>query len=210
MTGPLLYKPAPKWQVLAAIGGALAIHGLAVAVAFHKEPPPVDVSDIPTATIEATLDMPPAEEPTPPPEDIPIPETPPPPDIQPEFHEEQTPPPKQQKPAKVQPIKAPQVTGPPRPPGMMTASQGKANAVSAPKPEYPYEARRTHTTGSGVCVVTVDTSSGSVTDASMAQSTGSSVLDNSAISAFKRWRFRPGTVSKVKIPITFTMAGVSY
>jgi periplasmic protein TonB len=211
MVGPLLYKPAPKWQVLAALGGALAVHGIAVAFAFHKEPPPVDLSDIPTATIEATLDMPPADEPTPPPEDIPVPEAPPPPDIQPEFHEEQTPPPKQQKPQqKVQPIKAPQVAGPPKPPGVMSASQGKANAISAPKPEYPYEARRMKATGSGVCVVTVDTGSGNVTDATMAQSIGNSVLDNAALSAFRRWRFKPGTVSKVRIPITFTLTGVSY
>jgi TonB family protein len=211
MTAPLLYKPAPKWQVLSAFGGALALHGIAVALAFHKEQPPPDLSDIPTASIEATLDMPPAEEPTPPPEDVPVPDEPPPPDIQPEFHEEQTPPPKQQKPAtKVQPIKAPQVAGPPRPPGMMTASQGKAAAISAPRPEYPYEARRMHVTGSGVCVVSVDTSTGNVTDATMAQSIGNSILDNAATSAFKRWRFKPGSVSKVKIPITFTMSGASY
>jgi periplasmic protein TonB len=210
MPGPLLYKPAPRWQVMAAFGGAIAIHGIAVAFAFHKEPPPVDTSDVPTAVIEATLDMPPAEEPTPPPEDIPVPDEPPPPDIQPEFHEEQTPPPKQNKPAKVQPIKAPQVAGPPRPPGMMSASQAKAVAVSAPRPEYPYEARSRHVTGSGVCLVTVDTSSGSVSDASMAQSLGNPILDNAAVSAFRRWRFKPGTVSKVRIPITFTMAGASY
>jgi TonB family protein len=208
--GPLLYKPAPRWQVLAAFGGALAVHGIAVAVAFHKEPPPPDLSDIPTATIEATLDMPATEEPTPPPEDIPVPETPPPPDIQPEFHEEQTPPPKQQKPTKVQPIKAPQVAGPPKPPGMVSASQGKAAAISAPRPDYPYEARRMKITGSGVCVVTVDTATGNVTDATMAQSIGNSLLDNSAVSAFRRWRFKPGSVSKVRIPITFTMAGASY
>ncbi len=211
MPGPLLYKPAPKWQVLAALGGALAVHGIAVAVAFHKEPPPVDVSDIPTATIEATLDQPPTDEPTPPPEDIPVPEAPPPPDIQPEFHEEQTPPPKQQKPSqKVQPIKAPQVAGPPKPPGMVSAAQGKAAAISAPRPDYPYEARRQHITGSGVCVVSVDSASGNVTDATMAQSTGNSSLDNSTMSAFRRWRFKPGSVSKVRIPITFTMAGASY
>jgi TonB family protein len=210
MTGPLLYKPAPKWQVISAFAGALAVHGIAVALAFHKEPPPIDTADMPTATIEATLDQPPAEEPTPPPEDIPVPDQPPPPEIQPEFHEEQTPPPKQQnKPVKVQPIKAPQVAGPPRP-AMMNASQAKASAISAPRPDYPYEARSRHITGSGVCVVTVDVGSGNVTDATMAQSIGNSLLDNSAVSAFRRWRFKPGTVSKVRIPITFTMAGAAY
>ena len=80
--GPLLFKPPPKWQVLSALGGALAVHGIAVALAFHKEPPPIDTSDIPTASIEATLDQPAADEPTPPPEDVPVPEAPPPPEIQ--------------------------------------------------------------------------------------------------------------------------------
>src|SRR6266516_1461195 len=187
--GPLLYKPAPKWQVLSAFGGALLAHGIAVALAFHKEPPPIDTSDMPTATIEATLDQPPADEPTPPPEDIHIPEVPPPPEIQPEFHEEQTPPPQKKIAQKTQPIKAPQVAGPPKPPGMMTASQAKAMAISAPRPDYPYEA-----------------GSGSVTDTTMAQSIGNPILDNAAVSAFRRWRFKPTTVSKVRIPITLTMA----
>lgn len=209
--GPLLYRPSPKWQTLAAFGGALFIHLAAVALAFKHEPPPADVTDIPTAEILATLEPAPEEQPTPPPEDIPMP--PPPPDIKeiPEFHEEATPPPKSNKPpAKVQPIKAPTVSGPPRPPGTMSASQAKAVAISAPRPEYPYEARSRHITGSGVCVVSVDTGSGSVTDASMAQSTGNPILDNSAVSAFRRWRFKPGTVSKVKIPITYTMTGAQY
>src|SRR5204863_3978351 len=142
--GPLLFKPAPKWQVLSALGGALLVHGIAVALAFHKEPPPVDTSDIPTATIEATLDQPPADEPTPPPEDIPVPEAPPPPEIQPEFHEEQTPPPQKNK-QKAQRIKAAQVVGPPKPPGMMKASQATARALSAPRPDSRSEPRRRHT-----------------------------------------------------------------
>ena len=55
--------------------------------------------------------------------------------------------------------------------------------------------------------MTVDSASGAVTEAEMAQSTGSPILDNAATSAFRRWRFKPGSVSKVKIPITFTMTG---
>ena len=41
---------------------------------------------------------------------------------------------------------------------------------------------------------------GSVTDASMGQSTGSPILDNAATSAFRRARFKPGTVSKGQDP----------
>ena len=40
----------------------------------------------------------------------------------------------------------------------------------------------------------------------MAVSTGAQILDNAAISAFSQWRFRPGTVKKVRLPITFTLA----
>src|SRR5438874_3886086 len=93
---------------------------------------------------------------------------------------------------------------------MLSGSDAKAFVVTAPRPDYPYVARSRKITGSGVCVLTVDTGSGAVTDATMAQSIGNPILDNAAVSAFRRWRFKPGTVSKVKIPITFTMTGASY
>jgi TonB family protein len=92
----------------------------------------------------------------------------------------------------------------------MSMSRAKALALYAPRPQYPYEARSRHVTGSGVIVATVDAASGNVTSASVSQSTGSPILDNAATSAFRQWRFRPGTVSKVNIPITFTMTGASY
>jgi TonB family protein len=92
----------------------------------------------------------------------------------------------------------------------LSGSSAKEFAVSVPRPEYPYEARRSKITGSGVCVMTVDTGSDAVTSAEMVQSTGSPILDNAATSAFRRWRFVPGTVSRVRMPITFTMGGASY
>src|SRR5258708_6758806 len=49
-----------------------------------------------------------------------------------------------------------------------------------------------------------------ISGASMASSTGNPILDNAALSAFRQWRFKPGSVSKVKIPITFTMTGAQY
>jgi protein TonB len=209
MAKPILYRPPSPKLVWAALGCTAVIYGGAVVAAMKREAPPADLSDIPTASVEATLEQQPDEQPTPPPEDIPLPEPPPMPQEVPEFHEENTPPPKQQHAAKPSaPIKAPQagISGP----KTMSISGAKALAISAPRPEYPYEARSRHIMGSGVCVVDVDVSSGNVTDASMAQSIGNPILDNAAVSAFRRWRFKPGTVSKVKIPITFTMAGASY
>src|SRR6266446_5363402 len=83
-------------------------------------------------------------------------------------------------------------------------SSAKAVAVRAPLPVYPYQAKHDHITGDGVCVMTVDTASGKVTDATMEQSTGNVILDKTTTNAFRRWRFKPGTVSKVRVPITYT------
>lgn len=84
-------------------------------------------------------------------------------------------------------------------------------AISAPRPEYPYEARRNKITGSGVVSVRIDSSSGVVVSAEMAQSTGSPILDNAIISAFRRWRFKPGNYQPVlRMPITYTMSGAQY
>ena len=92
----------------------------------------------------------------------------------------------------------------------LSISSAKAFAVYAPKPDYPFEARSRHLTGSGVAVLVVDSASGNVTDAFMAQSMGSPILDNAVLSAFRRWRFKPGSVGNVKVPIAFTMTGASY
>jgi TonB family protein len=104
----------------------------------------------------------------------------------------------------------PTTTPSPTPTTILSGAAAKALAVYAPPPQYPYEARSRHITGSGVCVLTVDRRSGNVTFASMAQSIGSPILDIAATSAFRQWRFKPGTVAKVRMPITFTMAGASY
>jgi protein TonB len=213
MAGPLLYRPPPRWQVWTAIGGAVAIHFAAVAIAsIHPKEKIVDLSEIPEATVEMSIEQQPEPpQPTPPPEEEQPPPPPPEaiPEQKPEFVEEKpTPPPKNPPSNKpIAPIAKPKPQGPV---GPMSMSSAKVMAVSAPRPEYPYEARRSKITGSGICVMTVDPGSGSVTSAEMAQSTGSPILDNAAASAFRRWRFKPGTVSKVRTPITFTMSGAQY
>jgi TonB family protein len=205
MAKPLLYKSPPRWQTWAYLGAALAIHGAAVGIAaIPKHEQAIDLSQIPTAEVVATLEQP-VEQPTPPPEDIPLPPPPPEPEIQPEFHEETTPPPRINRPAA--PIKAPVQAARP---GVASISSAKAAAIFAPRPEYPYEARSRKITGSGTCVLSIDTASGSVTDATMAVSIGSPILDNATVSTFRRWKFKPGMYSKVKVPITYTMTGASY
>jgi TonB family protein len=98
--------------------------------------------------------------------------------------------------------------GTPAPRGsVISPSAAKAVTTYAPRPEYPQEARSHRIAGSGVCVVSVDPASGSITNASMAQSTGSPLLDKSVLSTVRTWKFKPRTVSKVSIPVEFTMAG---
>ncbi len=209
MAGPLLYQPPPRWQVYAALGGAIAIHAMAAVIAgIHAEPPVADLSQIPEAVVDVSIEQaPPEPQPTPPEEEPEPLEAPPPPTEVPEFVEEQpTPPPRPKtQPHTVAPIARPTTAGPRTGP----VPTGKAAMIFKPTVIYPYEARRTHATGSGIILVSVGPS-GNVTDASMAQSTGSSVLDNAAMSTFRSARFRPGTAPKVKIPITFTLTGASY
>ena len=121
--------------------------------------------------------------------------------------EEATPPPPPRPKQQVVPIKAQQVAGTL---GTMSISSARALAVFAPRPEYPREARSHRIAGSGVCVVSVDRGSGHVTEASIAQSTGNQTLDNSAVSTFRTWIFKPRKVSTVSISFGFTTSGAPY
>ena len=126
---------------------------------------------------------------------------------------EQAPPAEESAPA-VAPVEKPPPKRRPRPvvqpempsiaaPVPMSLSVAQSWAITAPLPEYTYEAKRRKLTGSGVCVVTVDTTTGTVTNATMFQSTGSAILDKLTTQTFKSWRFKPGTVSQVRVPISY-------
>lgn len=86
----------------------------------------------------------------------------------------------------------------------------KAMATYAPRPVYPYQARRLRITGSGTALLTVDPASGNVTDVLMLQSCGNAILDTATLDALRLWRFKPGTAVRVQVPITYTLMGVSY
>jgi TonB family protein len=88
-------------------------------------------------------------------------------------------------------------------PTSLSLSAAQSMAVSAPLPEYPYQAKHANVTGSGVCVMIVDTASGKVSNAMMAQSTGNAILDKVTTETFRRWRFKPGSVSQVRVPISY-------
>jgi protein TonB len=111
------------------------------------------------------------------------------------------------------PIRAHRRARPPSLIGGATASllrSVKTTVAYAPSPVYPYEARRQRVTGSGIALLTVHQTSGTVTDVRMAQSCGNVILDNSTLDTLRRWRFKPGGVTPVEVPITYTLMGVSY
>src|SRR5262245_2622322 len=85
----------------------------------------------------------------------------------------------------------------------MSLSVAQSMAMTAPLPDYTYEMKRRNLRGNGVCVVTVDPATGTVTNATMFQSTGSLLLDKITMQTFKSWRFKPGTVSQVRVPISY-------
>ena len=137
-----------------------------------------------------------------------------PPSQKPATPTEQAPPPEVPEVVAVQPERKPRPRKRPRPvlqpevasisaPVPMSLSVAQSMATTAPLPEYTYEMKRRNLTGSGVCVVTVDPATGAVTDANMFQSTGSPLLDKLSTQTFKSWRFKPGTVSQVRIPISY-------
>ena len=201
-----LYQPKQKWRVSLAFAAAMLIHFAAIAIAHVQrveKPAEPSLTDFP----EITFETPPAEvvEPTP---DDPEPLLTPAQTDQSFPEEKPTPPPIRRQTTK--PIAPLMKSANSRPTEALSFSSAKVLAINAPRPEYPYEARRQRITGSGVIVMTVDPVSGKVNSASLAKSTGSPFLDNAALAAFRRWRFKPGSVSSVTCPVTFTLTGASY
>ena len=209
MTKALLYQPPKRWQIWVAFGCSIAIHVAAIGAAQNRRnvPPTAGTEDpaVDIVFLPADQEQPQSStiEPPAPPESPPVTKD------DDAFPEEQaTPPPVPRKITKV----TPPIARPASPGPASVARMGavKVLAISAPRPEYPYEARRQRTTGSGVAVITVNSSKGNVVSVLMSQSTGSPILDNATVSSLRRWRFKPGTPATVQVPITFTLTGAIY
>jgi TonB family protein len=205
MTQALLYRSGHKWRFGVALAGAAVIHLAAISFAGNRHSDPVTSSGFSGEPTELTLE--PTEPISGPQADLsePLP-TPPPMELS--FQDERsTPPPVRKHPNKSTPILRPSNNAAP---GSFSGSSARVFEVSAPRPEYPYEARRQKLTGDGIVVMTVAPVTGSVTSVSMSKTTGSPFLDNAALAGFKRWRFKPGNVSSVTCPVTFTLTGATY
>lgn len=202
MNSALLYREHGRRLFWIAFVSALAIHIGAIALAKTKSP----IAKLENFTTDSAVDITGAfePEPTPPEESV----TPPPLEqIQPDqdsFPEENH---------ALPPVRAHQRS---RPPSLVRGTPTtslrsvRAMVAYAPRPVYPYEARRQRVTGSGVALLMIDQTSGTVTDVLMTQSCGNVILDNSTRDALRRWRFKSGSVTKVQVPVTYTLMGVSY
>jgi protein TonB len=95
---------------------------------------------------------------------------------------------------------------PPSKPARLSVPGAKSLAVFAPSPRYPTDEQGTRPAGRGLVLIEIDEKTGSVTFAKMEKSTGNKLLDDAALEAFRRWRFRPG-IRRVVTPVTFTPKG---
>ena len=77
------------------------------------------------------------------------------------------------------------------------------DAIKKVSPRYPSEARSQHMTGTGLFRLTLDMSTGSVAKVTVIKSTGKSILDSSAIDAFRQCRWKPGKWKEIDIPVVF-------
>ena len=200
----LIYQPNKKWRFGVALAGAAAIHLAAVSFASVQRVEPKVASRVVDQPPEIILEaVQPNVEPQ---SDISdLLSSPPPIDRSFIDVEPTTPPVRRQ--TKFTPLVRPRNDSVRRP---STLSSAKVFAVKAPRPGYPYEARREKITGDGIALLTIDASSGDVIRVTMSKSTGNQFLDQAAVTGFGRWRFRPGTVSSVICPVTFSLTGASY
>jgi TonB family protein len=183
-----IYRPPSNRPLIGAVGAAVMIHICAVALASRRAAPSVESSASITGEITA---IDPIEEPAP--VEIIDMAPPPPASIDFGFVEQRAPPLVRSRPIRpVVPARARPNMNP------------RALALSAPQPEYPYEARSRHITGSGIAALRVDGASGTVLDASMEQSMGSPILDRSALAIQDR------NAAHVRVPIIFTMTGAQF
>jgi hypothetical protein len=59
--------------------------------------------------------------------------------------------------------------------------------------------------GTGLYRQYIDLKTGAVTNVAVVKSTGVATLDNSAMAAFGKWRYKPGKWKEIDLPVTFTM-----
>jgi protein TonB len=75
-------------------------------------------------------------------------------------------------------------------------------AISSPGPGYPQEAQKKKTAGSALYELRIN-KAGATTEVIIVKSSGSTVLDKAATSAFRKWRFKPAIFTRVRLPVSW-------
>jgi TonB family protein len=77
-------------------------------------------------------------------------------------------------------------------------------ALASPAAGYPEEAQQKKITGSGVYELRINRA-GVTTSVAIVKSSGSSVLDTAATTAFRKWRFKPAIFQAIRIPVSWAV-----
>lgn len=208
MSKPEFYKAPPRWHLLVALIGAVAIEVAAVAAAnlAKDEQIRADNGVMQDGPFEVVGIEPPPEAPLPPPQDLPPPLPLPPNDSTDFVLSEPTATAHSPRTRPAPRVKTALSHGARAKAGSTSFVSGQSQMIVSPHPGYPFEARRASQTGSGKFLLRFD-SNGEVTAVDTVQSTGSAILDQVSIRALRQWRCQPGVYENVYVPITFTLHG---
>ncbi len=77
------------------------------------------------------------------------------------------------------------------------------NLLYAVQPHYPFEANEHGVAGQGRFQLIINPSTGLVNDVQILETTRDRRLDEAAVKALRQWRFRPHTLTKLKVPVSF-------
>lgn len=205
--GFLLWKNPSPWVISGAEEPPLPVIEMVV-IDEQVQPPEPEVEEMPPEEIpppEEVQEYEVEEEPPPPlPDPLPEPASEPIP--------EPTPPPRAPMQKKSPPAPAPPKTRPPNPQATARPQivEARPDTRYTPAPRYPESARREGKEGRVLVRAQVDTQ-GRVRGVSLARSSGVSALDQAALDAVRRWKFRPrqvngsSTEAIVEVPVYFSL-----
>ena len=88
----------------------------------------------------------------------------------------------------------------------LSADQLKQVVLFAPKPYFPTRARHEYKTGVGAFLLNVNPETGLVASIKIEKTTGLWSFDVSCLKTFIKWRFKPHTLTKVRVPVRFVFA----
>lgn len=77
-------------------------------------------------------------------------------------------------------------------------------AITSPGPGYPEEAQKVNATGSGHYELRIS-KAGTTTAVIIIKGSGNAVLDKAATRTLKKWRFKPGVFTSIRVPVNWSV-----